>query len=696
MRSLFPSAPCVYSESLRTLRIGPAALLALLIVCVYWKLTLLRGQYTWLDPLPLAGKVLPWMHFEAAAFHARTFPLWNEFTGRTVLTSEDAGAGYPLNWLLFLSPMRHGWLLTRSLTLYLILIHWLAGWGMYLLVRRLGHSREAGVFAGLIFGASGYLGTEIQPAQWNAATWAPWILWQSAGLEKSTAPWRESALAGCFLGLACLSGALPLAGVLAMMTAGTWLLWAWPLWRQRWASVAVCGLMALLVGGLTLMPALADAWRLPVPLYAAAAERSFDLDGIFGFIIPNVRNDLTPFSGLVVVALASIAMRAQWQVREVRVLAGIAALGFAFALGRMNVFHGMLYGVLPWLAREPVRAIALTHVAFAALAGIGLDAARQAIPRYTVRGLLILAAFCCTLIVSLLVFVSSDPRRFVGVGELSMIALLLAGAFSVWQRGAVTQKVGIALVFAVALTEIGNQTAYSWTPREKGWPYLEKLRQNEDILKFLKEQGHPLRLAVNERDVPVDFGTWHGIETVPLDAGPLRAADYVLADKPSDPSQHAVFAGASGLKLYLVSNALPRVWAVRQIAKETVAPPAMRERASIQGAAPQLDTCAGRQDSEEISHDSVTVVYSARFNCRGLLVLNQPWNADWVAQVDGHRTRLWQADGLFPAVVVPAGGHRITLLYRPDAAYAGAAMTLLGFALFAWVIGVNYKAAASA
>jgi hypothetical protein len=680
---------------LRTLRIAPAALLAFLIVCVYWKLTLLRGQYTWLDPLPLAGKVLPWMHFEAAAFHNHYFPLWNEFTGRSVLTGEDAGAAYPLNWLLFLSPMKRGWLLTRSLTIYFILIHWLAGWGAYLLVRRLGHSREAGVFAGLIFGASGYLGTEIQPAQWNAATWAPWILWQAAGLEKSAAPWRESALAGCFLGLACLSGALPLAGVLAMMTAVLWLLWAWPLWRQRWWALAVCALLALLVGGLTLMPALADAWRLPLPLYSAAAEKSFDLDGIFGLVIPNVRNDLTPFAGLVVVALASIALRAQWQVREVRVLAGIAAVGFAFALGRMNVFHGMLYGVLPWLAREPVRAIALTHVAFAALAGIGLDAARQAVPRYTVKALLLLAAFCCSLIVGLLMFVSPDPRRFVGVGELAMIAFLLAGAFAVWQRGAVTQKVGIALVFAVALTEIGNQTTYSWVPREKGWPYLEKLRQNEDILKLLKEQGRPLRVAVHERDVPVDFGTWHGIETVPLDSAALHAADYAIAEKPHDPAQHSVFAGASGLQIYTISNALPRVWTVHQIGKGPIAEPAMRDQASLNRTAPQLATCAGHEDGVELLHDTGSIVYSARLNCRGLLVLNQPWNLDWIANVDGRRAQLWQADGLFPAVAVPAGDHRITLIYRPVAVYTGAGMSLLGFVLFAWMIRVNYRAAAS-
>ncbi len=667
---------------MRPPRIAAAAVLLLLIVCVFWKLTLLNQQYTWLDARPIAGHVLPWFQMEAAAFHAHQFPLWNPFLGQAALTNEDSGAAYPLNWLLFLAPLHRGWVQSAWLNIYFIAIHFLAGWGAYLLVRQLGHSREAGVFAGLVFGASGFCGTETHPAQLNAATWAPWILWQAAKLDQSVWPWRESALAGAFLGFAFLSGAMPLAGVLALVTAALWLLWAWPAFAQRWRAVAICASMALLVGGFTLAPALAEAWSQPVPLYAAISERSFDMDGLFGILIPGVRNDLTPFVGLVVLTLASVAIRTQWQVREVRLLAALAAFGFAFALGHLNTFHGILYGVLPWLAREPVHAIAVMHVALAALAGVGLDAARREIPRDTVKSLLILAAFCGVLIVGLLMFVSDQPKRFNGLGELALIALLLAAVLALWQRGTVTQTAGIALLFFVAMTEMANQTTFFWPPREKGWPYLEKLAQYNDIVDFFRTQAGNARIAYDPADVPVDFASWNGVEAVPMASAALLGANFTLGTKPAFPDQKQVFEGHEGLHVYDVPGAFARAWVVHRVAAPPLTDAALVNETFVEGGSPQVESCTGPENITQLSSTD----YTAHLNCRGLVMIGNQWQPWWTAQIDGKRTKLWKAGGQVMAVAVPAGEHRITLRYRPVPAYIGAAMTGLGTVMLMLVL----------
>jgi uncharacterized membrane protein YfhO len=47
-----------------------------------------------------------------------------------------------------------------------------------------------------------------------------------------------------------------------------------------------------------------------------------------------------------------------------------------------------------------------------------------------------------------------------------------------------------------------------------------------------------------------------------------------------------------------------------------------------------------------------------------LLAINQTWDEGWSATTDGQPTRLWRTDVSLSAVVVPAGAHRVELVYR--------------------------------
>ncbi len=78
-------------------------------------------------------------------------------------------------------------------------------------------------------------------------------------------------------------------------------------------------------------------------------------------------------------------------------------------------------------------------------------------------------------------------------------------------------------------------------------------------------------------------------------------------------------------------------------------------------------------DPERVSADVNT-------DAAGLLVLTDLAYPGWKASVDGKAAALLTADGLFRAVAVPAGSHRVVFRYRPISFYAGAALSLAALA----------------
>lgn len=82
------------------------------------------------------------------------------------------------------------------------------------------------------------------------------------------------------------------------------------------------------------------------------------------------------------------------------------------------------------------------------------------------------------------------------------------------------------------------------------------------------------------------------------------------------------------------------------------------------------------------SADGIAVDVEARR--AAYLVLQESWEAGWLAWLDGARVPLRRANLIFRAVDVPAGRHRVELRYRPRAALWGAIVTaaaLAGLAL---------------
>jgi hypothetical protein len=83
----------------------------------------------------------------------------------------------------------------------------------------------------------------------------------------------------------------------------------------------------------------------------------------------------------------------------------------------------------------------------------------------------------------------------------------------------------------------------------------------------------------------------------------------------------------------------------------------------------------------------------ARLGAPGVLVTLEAFDPGWRATVGGAAEPVLRANGLFRAVRVPEGRHRVLFVYRPRSAALGAALSLLGLSAAAAALGGRARAA---
>jgi uncharacterized membrane protein YfhO len=110
----------------------------------------------------------------------------------------------------------------------------------------------------------------------------------------------------------------------------------------------------------------------------------------------------------------------------------------------------------------------------------------------------------------------------------------------------------------------------------------------------------------------------------------------------------------------------------------------VREATFVESGTPALERCGGDR-TDLVQHDVQASTIDVEMNCRGMVILADVYSKDWVATVDGRRTRLYAAYSVLRGVVVDRGRHRIQMVYRPMSVYVGGALTAvswIGLALF--------------
>lgn len=693
--------------------LGPL-LLAVIVLGFYWKLTLTK-QYTWLDNPDLAYQALPWFQFQATEFHHGRLPLWdpNQWGGQSLIGQLQPGTAYPLNWILFWLPLRDGRLRLGFLDAYFLLIHFLAALFAYWLFRDLKRTRAASLLGGAFFSLGGFLGSVTWPGIINGVVWVPVVFLFLLRAARGRRPLSNAALSGVFTGVAFLSGH-HLVPIFTLLAAGcVWLYLVFragkPSWRlARLAAISL--LFTVLVGALQILPAYeygsrairwvgapeVVGWNQPVP-YSVHSEFSLHAYSLLGILVPGLYRHENPFIGLTAASLAFLALAMGWRRPTVRLFAAIALGGLLFALGRDNVFHGLLYALVPMVekARETGRAIFIFHFGIAALIACGIDGLRRGAPwlRRVTSILVILGSatfiLCAYSVLANKSQVTFDDR----VVLTAFIALLLAGIFYGVFRGHLSRGVATVCLLGLLLIELGNGSSPAMSERQRAGN-LNKLKEAPDVAWFLRAQQPPFRVEVDDQDIPYNFGDWNNFDdmggympSVPenvwrmgalADRRVLYGVLYTVTRKPPSGTQELVFSSSSGIKVYRNPGAFPRVWSVHEVVGAARGDLDLRRTAFLRGPLPTLERCAGEDQVRILERQPSRLVIEADMKCSGMVVLSDNDFPGWRATLDGRPSQILRAYLSMRGIVVPGGRHRIEMAYQPLSVYLGAAITGLG------------------
>lgn len=209
-----------------------------------------------------------WRDLVLESWGRRELPAWNPYQlgGAPLLANSQSGALYPPHVLLGL--------LRVPTPIGVAVLAWLhlalAGWGVYVLSRRIGAERPGALVAGGTFALSAFMVAWTSlPSVVSTCAWIPWALAATVSLRKGFLPSRVAGLAAA-TAMALLAGHLQFAAylVLGVALAATIGLWtASSPWRSRAAGVGGAAL------GLALGFALAAPHLLPVLDYSRDSHR---------------------------------------------------------------------------------------------------------------------------------------------------------------------------------------------------------------------------------------------------------------------------------------------------------------------------------------------------------------------------------------------------------------------------------------
>jgi hypothetical protein len=722
--------------------------LFLLVFGFFWR-TLSGDVYQPADGGDLVSFLFPTYRFAAATLANGSLPLWNPhlYGGAPFIGDIQAGFLYPPNVILFLLWPQFEYQAMQWLSISHL--YW-AGLGMYVLVRtlRLGGRaiiRPAALFAGLAFAFSDPLLIHFGNLNLIAVlSWLPWVLAAyHRALDQRSLRW--AALAGALFALANLAGhaqsSLYIGLALALYTCFFWLTgeagWQRGATRARMLVVATpltTLLVALLLSAPILLPALelSSFTTRSEFTYQDTVGYSLSPAQMIGLITPGFfgrgpalhwslwqRVEL-PYAGVatLILAIAGLLLVDGEQRRRLWPWIGLALFGLTVGLGIYAIVHGWLTVLLPGfdLLRAPARALVIWTLAVSVLAAVGLDrlaqeplpatdAGQAALSGVLRWGGLILLGVVLPLSFLALLITQADETAFLRA-SVSAIALAFAASFwlAAWALIAARQVRWLsATLFAVLLAALlffdlsatGAYTDISPNPPTSGY-------QHPEIIAFLQADADHFRIdtrtgieglwqpdtaaLVGLEDVggianPLELRSWHdyweatgGRDTprydllnakyvIVRDATPLPGDKFVLAlDAPGD------------LAVYRNTTFAPRAW---------LALPATDIAALAPDAAAQpvvVDVLGTNR-----------IVARSQTAAPSYLVFSDVWYPGWQATIDGAPADVVQANGLFRAVMLPAGESTVELRFAPSTWRWGVLAAGIGLLLALVIVAINPK-----
>jgi hypothetical protein len=706
-------------------RLGAPVLLLVLVALAFWRI-LFTDQYSILNGYDLSSQVLPWLQFQASEWHAGRFPQWSpyEWGGQNLIGQAQPSVVNPLNWIVYLAPLRRGWIRQGVLHWWFYLLHAIAALNLYWLARSLGATRLAAVFGGLVFGLLGFLGSVDWPQMISGIVWAPLcFLFVLRGSRESE--WQRQAMqasfAGFFLGLSWLSGHHQLPIFLSLSLLGSMI--ALRFWNGI-VTFAVGGM----VGAAQLLPALlygrgarrwvgmesTVGWEDKVAYYVH--ERYSNAPGaLLGILLPGHDVHTSLFLGMTAMALAGWALYTQWERREVKLFFGLAVAGLFYALGRWGFLEPVLYSFVPMVekARSPSMAGAIFTFGGAALAALGLDRlmkrgeAARLVKAHWIFGGTVVALFL--LGTSTTQNQQRLDHRWLAV---ALVSLLVGLAY----RGKLQpRRLGWVAIGAV-MVESGNITYFNLANRHDPGVtnLLPAMAKHQDVYETLRSQPGPVRVTVDDNAIGYNFGDWYGVEVMggylaslsanlhDLDIHSERGmrvwgVGYHLGFAPLKQGEkeldaELIYTGKAGVNVYRFPHTvLPRVRLVHRaigyndragfnelFASEAVD---VATTALVRGAGPRLENCEGNEAVSILRRAPGRMVARAEAACRALLIVAETDDAGWSVYVDGKRADKITVYEAQRGVVIEKGAHTVEWTYTAPGLVWGASLSGLGVLL---------------
>lgn len=378
------------------------------LTAVFFLKILLGSAYLWED---FVYQWYPFRQYAATALAAGELPLWNPYTvnGMPFLAEIQTEVFY-LPMLLLTFFVQHGRLDVFWLELVNVLHFFLAGAGMYLLVRSFALRRMAALIAGITFAFSGFLVTHaIHQVITGVAAWYPLLLFMvRRALDERGWPWVFGG--ALVLGHSFFAGSPQMSLFLYFFLAVyvAFELVAMQGWRglfrrpvllagSRAAALVLLSLGVLMV---QLLPTreLSELSARAVITYEKATEGSLGWSQILTMLVPKFFGasdahgyaywgpgpywhywETSIFFGVAPLVLAVFGARRFRQDRHVAFFAVFALFALLFSLGKNFPLHSFFFHTVPGFAsfRNPARMGVFIAFAGSILAAYGADALLQ-------------------------------------------------------------------------------------------------------------------------------------------------------------------------------------------------------------------------------------------------------------------------------------------------------------------------------
>ena len=663
--------------------------------------------------------------FAAQSVREGGLPFWNPHLclGLPFTGNPQSALCYPPNWLTLLWNPRH------SLSWLLIAHHLFAGMGVYCLSRRYGLSWIAAVLGGTVFLGAPFLilqSAEGHYPQICAVAWIPWAFLayerfrdeRTRNLGGNTV--RSGSSAGVFLMAASLAacffcGHAQETYYLVLLLTGCLIadVIACKLNGDRGGAIALCrgwlqcGLFTMGLVAIDLIPTFLATLRTARP----GLKQQGSGFGWTPLTLESMRELIDPFAltrpelwepgttpiweklfhfGILPLVLATIGVALGWSRMPVRRMTLLWIVTVLFAFGARGDAYDVLTGIVPGLGwfRLPSRVLFFTSFATACLAASGWDIVQRRASRFSLAAPMrqTLSAAVLLLCVAELTRFSHQVTDTATVRALDqrnpeLAALLqntgpahrvLAPQSVVSDLDAVQLKIAKVtgyepagpMAYLAVHSELSGENSAASDPM--GFLPSDPLRMDRRWLELLG-----VRYAVRAGRIDNLPDGWRHAGTFELSPTVQRRAK--LGELPTE--RWEVLELQTTLpRTYSIGHAAP-VGGFSEFAESLPSRDPTRSVALASDVLPEGSraTFAG---ATIVNETPSQVDVRANLDAPGYLVMSDLWFPGWSAWIGDRQLDVIPANGVFRAVPLPAGQHRVTLAYQPRGLVMGALLSV--------------------